>query len=800
MATRQFGQALPRIEDDKFLRGEGSYLDDIDDSGALHVVFLRSPVAHGRILSLDTSRALEVPGIRGVYTVADLGALGRPLPPVSPHPSLTLAKAPYPLANGEVRFVGEPIAAVVADDRYVAEDAADLLELEIEQLPLVADLESAALPGSPLVHTDLPGNRGAVCTQRVGDPESVFAGADVVIRRRVTVERSAGMPLETRGVMARYDPSLDSLVIFDSTQAPTTVRAQLAELLDMPADRIRVVAPDTGGGFGTKVMLLYPEEVVVPFLARRLSCAVKWVEDRAEHFVASAHERKQIHEIELAATREGIVLGLRDVFLHDCGAYLHYGLDVPAVAAAQIAGPYRIPTIEVTFEAICTNTVPVTPYRGCGRPQACAALEIAMDALADALDLDRMELRRRNLISAGEFPYTRDGLLFVDGETVVMDSGDYHACLDQVLDALDYKGFRKAQKQALSKGRYLGFGLAVYVEATGLGPYEGARIEVSPADGAIRLWAGVATQGQSHATTLAQIAADRFGVDPGQVTVVTGDTGGFGEGIGTFASRSAVMAGNAVDMAAADLRDKILILASKMLEADPADLELRDGEVAARGAPSRRLSLRDIAAAADPVANTTDSRDPAGRDLGPPSDPSGPVLASQERGLAARAFFSTPRATWAGGVHGAIIEFDPGTWEPRWLRYVCSHDCGMMINPAVVEGQVTGGIAQGVGGAHLERICYSEDGQLQNASFMEFLMPFATEVPRIDLFHVVTPSALNPLGIKGVGEAGAIPVPAVFVSAARDALRPLGVDVSEAPLTPARIFELVEAAAGHAEP
>ncbi len=801
MATARFGEALTRTEDARFLRGEGRYLDDLDDLGSLHAVFLRSPIAHGRIVSLDVSRALTVHGVRGIFTAEDLGPVGRPLLPMSLHPAFNV-RAACPLAVEEVRFVGEPIAVAVADDRYVAEDALDLLELDLEPLPVVADLERAALPGAPLVHADLPDNRGAVWTQTVGDPQSAFASADVIVGRRVAVERSAGMPLETRGVMARYDPALDSLVVFDSTQAPTGVRAHLSEMLGMDAARIRVIAPDTGGGFGTKVMFLYPEEVVIPFLARLLRSPVKWIEDRAEHFVASTHERKQIHEIELAATRDGIVVGLRDVFLHDAGAYLQSGLDVAVVAASQIAGPYRIPSVEVTFEAICTNTVPVAPYRGCGRPQACAALEVTMDALADSLDLDRMELRRRNLVSDGDFPYAREGLSFVDGETVVLDSGDYDACLRQVLQALDYEGFKTAQAQALSEGRYLGLGLAMYVEATGLGPYEGARIELSPTDGRVHVWTGVATQGQSHETTLAQVAAERLGVNIDRVTVVTGDTGGFSEGLGTFASRSAVMAGNAVDAAAIKLRDKIMRLASTMLEVDVADLELQDGKVTARGVPSLRLSLQEIATSADPLLGIPNEQgSESRRHIAPPYDPAGPPLGEGgDPTLTARAFFSARRATWANGAHGAIIELDPRTWEARWLRYVCSHDCGTMINPTVVEGQVMGGVAQGIAGAHLERICYTEEGQLQNASFMEFLIPFATEVPHIELFHLETKSPLNPLGIKGVGEAGAIPGPAVFMTAVRDALRPLGVEVTEAPLSPTRIFELVAAADARLRP
>ena len=447
MATGRFGEALPRTEDDRLLRGEGRFLDDLDDSGSLHAVFLRSPIAHGRIVSIDASQAIELPGVRGVFTAADLDELSRPLLASDPDTASTPA-SPLPLAADEVRYVGEPIAVIVAEDRYLAEDALDLVDLELEALPVVADLERAAAPGSPLVHTELPANRGAVSTQTVGSPREAFVAADVVVRRRVAIERSAGMPLETRGVMARYDPALDSLVVFDSTQAPTAVRTQLSELLGVPAERVRVVAPDTGGGFGTKVMLLYPEEVVIPFLARRLRCPVKWVEDRAEHFVASTHERKQIHEIELAATRDGTVVGLRDVFL----ARLRR---VPAVRLGRGRGrrfadsrSLSHPEHRGDLRGDLHEHRPGDPVPRL-RPAAGLRSPRSHDGRPrrDARHRQDGAPQAQSRVSGADFPYAREGLSFVDGETVVLDSGDYDACLRQVLDALDYDGFRASRNR-----------------------------------------------------------------------------------------------------------------------------------------------------------------------------------------------------------------------------------------------------------------------------------------------------------------------------------------------------------------
>jgi carbon-monoxide dehydrogenase large subunit len=796
MPTQTFGERITRNEDPRFLRGEAQYLDDVEDHGALHVAFLRSYLAHGRITHLDTSAALAHPGVERVYTHADIGRLDRPLPLLIPHPAMTHPRTQRPLARDEVCYAGQIVAAVVAVDRYVAEDACEAIEVEYEALPVIVDLERAAAEGAPLVHDDVPGNLACRLLQTHGDPDAAFAEAEVTVSETFTIERSAGMPLEPRGVFASYDARSGELTVYDSTQAPLSIRGGLASLFELPEDKVRVIAPDTGGGFGTKVMMFYPEEVLVPYAAFDLRRRVKWVEDRSEHFIGSNHERTQIHRIELAARRDGTVTALRDSFLHDTGAFIPYGIAVAQVAAAQIAGPYRIDNIAVELQAIYTNTVPVSPYRGCGRPQACLTIELAMDKLAAELGIDRMELRRRNFIQPEDFPYGREGLIFADGKPVVMDSGDYPGGLDDVLEAIDYESFLEDQAAARRDGRLLGLGLACYIEGTGLGPYEGARVQVRPTDGKVFVTTGLTTQGQAHQTTFAQLVADRLGLSPADVEVTTGDTGAFPYGVATFASRAAVVSGTAIHRAAQGVRERALELASNMLEVAPDDLELEDGSVRVKGSPSHAVTLKQIAVASNPLRYAFDEDAQAATQFAPahPPDENKPLPEGQRPGLEATAWYSPELSTWASGVHAAIVEVDPETCEVRFLRYVCSHDCGKMINPTVVEGQVLGGVAQGVGGAFYERLAYDEDGQLTNASFMEFLMPYATEVPRVEIMHRETPTPLNELGVKGVGEAGAIPVPALFAAAVQDALGPLGVRVTQVPLSPNAIHRLIEQA------
>jgi carbon-monoxide dehydrogenase large subunit len=733
--------------------------------------------------------------VTAVYTAADLGDLDRPLPLLIPHPAMTHPRTQLPLAREEVRYVGETVAMVVAEDRYVAEDAVELIEVDYEPLDVVVDLEAAAAPGAPLVHDDVPGNVACHLVQVNGDPDAAFAEADVVISERIVIERSAGMPLEGRGVVSRYDPRSGELTVWDSTQAPLAIRGGLASLFGIPESKVRLITPQTGGGFGTKVMMFYPEEVLVPWASVRLERPVKWVEDRQEHFLGSNHERKQVHDIELAARKDGTILGLRDRFLHDTGAYIPYGIAVAQVAAGQIAGPYRIPNIHVELDAIYTNTVTVSPYRGCGRPQACMALELAVDKLADELGLDRMEVRRRNFIAPDEFPWTRPGLTFADGKGVSMDSGNYAAMLDEVLETIDYEGFEEERRKAAEEGRLLGLGLAVYVEGTGLGPYEGARVHVHPITGKVHVGIALTTQGQSHETVFAQIAADELGVDPTDVLVTTGDSAAMPWGVATFASRAAVVSGNAVATASAKVRTKALRLAANMLEVDPADLDIENGEIFVKGSRKHSVTLKQVAIASNPLRYAFDEDAQAATQFAPAHQTEGPPLPDgEEPGLRADGYYSPPGATWASGVHAAIVEVDPETCDVSFRRYVCSHDCGNMIHPHVVEGQVLGGIAQGIGGAFYERMQYDEHGQLRNASFMEFLMPYATEVPPVELMHQETPSPLNELGIKGVGESGVIPMTAAVASAVEDALSPFNVRIAKTPLSPPEIIALIHGA------
>ena len=793
--TRVFGQPIRRNEDERLVTGMGNFVDDVSAPNALDVAFLRSPEAHARITSLDISRAREHPGVVAVYTHEDLGEHDIELPLMIPHPCMPYPKTQRLLAHDEVHYVGQTIAMIVAESRYIAEDALELIELDYEPLPAVVDIEAAVAGGVDTTHTDSPGNVGAHLEQVVGDPDAAFAEADIVFSERYSIERSGGMAMETRGVLADYDARTRDLTVWDTTQAPLTIKGSLGSLFGIPYNKVRVKQPDIGGGFGTKVMF-YPDEVLVPWASIQLERPVKFVEDRIEHFIGSTHERKQIHEIDVAATADGVVLGLRDRFLDDTGAYIPYGIAIAQVAATQLPGPYRVPNFSVEFTAVYTNTVPVTPYRGCGRPQACMVIERVMDRLASEVGVDRAEIRRRNYIQPDEFPYQRGDIVFADGLPVTLDSGQYDKQLDVLLEAIDWQGFAAEQAAARAEGRYIGLGLANYVEGTGLGPYEGAHVQVEPTTGKVWVATGLTSIGQGLETSLAQVAAEELGVEVSDVLVVTGDTQAMPWGVATFASRAAVMSGNAVAVAAKEVREKALEFASNMLEASAEDLELADGKVFVKGAPDRFVTLKQVAIASNPLRYAFDEDAKAATQFAPARRADGPPLpAGDEPGLEATGYYSPPHATWASGAHAAVVEIDIETGELSYLRYVAVHDCGTMINPMIVEGQVMGGVAQGIGGAFYEKMAYDEGGQLRNASFMDFLIPYATEVPRIQLEHLETPSPLNPKGIKGAGEAGCIPVPALTASAFDDALSDLGVTVREMPLDPCSLKALIDSAA-----
>lgn len=794
MATRWFGAPVQRLEDPRLLRGKGTYVDDIDLPDLLHAAVLRSPHAHAKINRIDASAALALPGVHLVLTAADLGEVLEPSPLLVPHAALEQPRTQLPLALEEVRYVGEAVAMVVAESRYLAEDALDLIDVEYEPLPVVHSLQAASHKDAPLVHADVPGNIAAHLSQQVGEPDAIFASAPHVLRESLLIDRGAAMPMECRGVVAQWDALEGRLTCWISTQGPIPIRNGLAAIFHLPEHKVRVVAPDVGGGFGTKIMMFYPEEILTPFAARQLGRPVKWIEDRREHFISANQERSQEHEVEYAFDEQGVLLALRDRFLHDTGAYTPYGIVVPIITTCSLPGPYRLRHYASEFTVLYTNKVPVSPYRGAGRPHAVFVMERVMDGIARELKLDRLEVRARNFIAPDEFPWDV-GLVYQDGGPTTYDSGNYQAGLEKLKVLLDYEHFHERQAQARAEGRYLGLGVGCYVEGTGIGPYEGARVSVE-SDGRVHVATGVTTQGQAHATTLAQIVAEQLGVALQDVMVTTGDTQAFNWGVGTYASRSATVAGSAMYLAARKVREKAQQVAAELFEALPDDIELADGKVFVRDAPQRALTLGQVAISANPLryAYGENARKLMSMKLAGPRP--GPALPAERGapGLEASEYYSPPHASFASGVHGAIVEVDPRTGQVSFLKYAAVHDCGRLINPTVVEGQVHGGVAQGIGGAFYERLVYDEMGQLINASFMDYLLPTAAEVPAIAVDHVETPSPLNPLGVKGAGEAGVIPVPALFASAIDDALAPFDVRIREMPLHPCRIYELLQEA------
>ena len=789
MATRAIGDRIKRNEDPRLLRGRGRYVADVRLPGMLHAAILRSPHGHARIRSLDLSPARAADGVALVCAADDLGELNQPSPLLIPHPSLTHPRTQLPLARDEVRYVGEAVALAVAETRELAEDALELIEVDYEPLPVCSDVRAALDPGAALVHADVPGNLAAHFVQRVGDPERAFAEAAHVFEEGLWMERSAGQPLETRGVVAQFDPSSRSLVAYISTQAPLALARGLANMLELPEHNVRVIAPDVGGGFGTKIMLFYPEEVLIPWAAVKLGRPVRWIEDRREHFISANQERGQAHRAAIAVDERGVILGVRDSFVHDTGAYTPYGIVVGLITASQLPGPYRIRNYLSELRVAYTNTVPVSPYRGAGRPHGVFVMERLIGRIARELGLEPAEVRRRNLIGPDEFPWDV-GITFQDGGPTRYDSGDYPALLDRLLAGFDYDGARSEQAAARRASRYVGLGLGCYVEGTGIGPYEGAHVRVEPS-GQVLVASGLTTQGQGHYTSFAQIAAAELGVDVRRVTVITGDSAAFNWGAGTYASRALVVAGNAVGLAARSVAEKARRLAAGLLEVAPDDLELVDGTVRVRGAPERALPLAGLATVADPIryAYGKASAEMALKLAKPRAGAALP--AGEEPGLEARRYYSPEQSTFAAGAHAALVEVDPSTGQLTILRYAIAHDCGTLINPLIVEGQIAGGVAQGLGGSFYERLAYDAHGQLTTASYMDFLIPTSAEVPPVGMTHLETPSPLNPLGVKGVGEAGAIPVPAVLAEAIEDALAPLGVGITEMPLDPSRLRELI---------
>ncbi|HET9044029.1 MAG TPA: xanthine dehydrogenase family protein molybdopterin-binding subunit [Burkholderiales bacterium] len=775
MTTRQFGASVKRNEDARLLSGRAQFVDDVKLPGILHAAFVRSPHAHARIVSIDVSAALARDGVVAVYTAEDLGDYWRPGPVIVPPPPVEGAvfneRTQVPLAKGKARHVGEPVALVIAASRYIAEDAAADVVIEWDPLPVAADLEPAAAPGAPRVHDDLPDNVAARVRQTKGDYAAAAKRAHRIVKRRFAYDHGCAQPMETRGVVAQWDAGAERLTVWDTTQAPIAIRNGLAAMLGLSERQVRVVAPFIGGGFGPKIMLFYPDEVLIPWAALKLGRPVKWIEDRAEHFFSTTHERGQVHDAEIAVDKDGRILGVKDVFLHDTGAYDPYGLTVPINSQCTLLGPYVIPNYDSTFTAIFTNKPIVTPYRGAGRQHGVFVIERLLDLAARELGVDRAEIRRRNLIPPESFPYDNE-IIYQDFTRLGYDSGDYAPMLAKALDMVGYERFlREEQPRLRAQGKRVGIGVVCYVEGTGIGPYEGAKVQVQ-ASGKVSLLTGIGTQGQGHFTSFAQIVADQVGVAVSDVEVITGDTDQFYWGAGTFASRGAVVAGNAVNEAALAVRKKILRVASEHFECAEADLVIEDGAVSIAGVPGRRIMLGELAVQANPMR--------------------GAVAPGTEPGLEATSYFGPESGATAAGVHAMIVEVDPETMIPSIRKYVVVHDCGTVINPMIVAGQVLGGVAQGIGNAFYEQLAFDAEGQLLNATLADYLLPTALDVPRIELGHTVTPSPLNPLGIKGVGEAGAIPVGPLFAQALEDALDlpAQGKELNEIPLSPCRLWEL----------
>ncbi len=776
MSTRQFGQRIRRNEDPRLLTGQALFVDDVQLSDMAHAAFVRSPYAHARILSIDTSAARERAGVYAVYTAADLGDYWKPGPQlVTPPPIEGLvfhSRTQVPLARDKVRHLGEAVAMVVAESRYVAEDAAADVWVDYEPLPAAVDLEAALRPDAPRVHDDLADNVGAHVVQEKGDYAAARRQAAHLIKRRFVYDRGTAAAMENRGLVAQWDHRAQKLTLWDTTQAPIAIRNGLAGMLGLSERQVRVIAPFIGGGFGPKIMMFYPEEVLVPWAAIQLRRPIKWIEDRAENFVATTQERGQVHVAEMALDADGRILGVSDNFLHDGGAYMPYGLTVPINSQCTLLGLYDVPNYRSEFRALFTNKPIVTPYRGAGRQHGVFVMERLLDLAARELALDGSEIRRRNYIPPDAFPYNNE-IIYQDFVPLVYDSGNYEPMLDKALAMIDYERFRREeQPRARAEGRRLGIGVVSYVEGTGIGPYEGARVQVQ-ASGTVSVVTGIGTQGQGHYTSYAQIVADQLGVSVRDVEIVTGDTDLFYWGAGTFASRGAVVAGNAINEAARDVRAKILRHASEALEAAPDDLELADGMVRVRGVPDRGISLGALAQRANPLR--------------------GAVKPGTEPGLEATNFFGPERGATAAGIHAMIVEVDPETMMIDIKRYVVVHDCGRVINPLILDGQIHGGVAQGIGNAFFEQLVFDESGQLLTGSFMDYLLPTALDVPRVDVGHEVTPSPLNPLGTKGAGEAGAIPVGALFAQALEDALNVPGLELLEIPLHPSRLWEIVRA-------
>ena len=766
------GTSPCRREDRPLLTGLGRFLDDVKREGLLHLGVVRAPHAHARVRRLELSDAATRPGVVTVLGPADLPESSRVLPsPPGGHSRDRLYAQPV-LAQDRVRYVGEAVAAVVADDPYRLADALDAVTVEYETLPPVAGLDGAVHHETRL-HDGWPDNVAVVVGGAVGDVERALDSADVVVEERLRHPRLCGVPIEPRGVLAYPDPQLDTLVVWSSTQNPYLVRDAIATALRIPAERVRVAVPDVGGAFGPKGAV-YAEEILVAAAARHLGRPVKWVEARREHFLATGQDREQVHEARLGLTRDGVIVGVDDRFLADVGAYPAEGDGLTLNTVIHLPGPYRVPHYRSQGRSLVTNKTPNAAYRGAGRPEAVFVMERLLDRGARRLGLDPAELRRRNLVRPDEMPY-RPGLTYKDGVPIAYDPGDFPAAFERALELVDYQGYRRRQASERTARRRLGVGVACYAQGSGIGPYEGATIRVDPS-GQVFVYVGVTAQGQGHATTLAQIAAETLGAPLDDVVVIAGDGGAHPFGMGTGGSRVAANAGPAVFRTAREVRERAARVAAEALECAPGDVRIEGGRVFVAGVPTRALTLGQVARAA--------IRSKALRGSGNP-------------GLTSCTYFYPDTVTWAFGTQAAAVEVDLDSCDIRLLAYAVVHDSGRPINPVIVEGQLQGGAVQAIGAGLWEELVYDEQGQLLSGSLMDYGIPRADQLPSVAAFrvaHLDHPSVINELGIKGVGESGAIPGAAAIANAVEDAVADLGVVIQEVPVTPARLFALLKTA------
>ncbi|HEY2652418.1 MAG TPA: xanthine dehydrogenase family protein molybdopterin-binding subunit [Solirubrobacteraceae bacterium] len=777
--SNHVGQALRRKEDPALITGRGRYVDDITLPGVRYVAFVRSPEAHAKIVSIDTSAAKERPEIDAVFTGEDMTDLAGPLPLAWVPPGITVNNPDHwPLARGAVKHVGDPVAAVVGADRYAVVDAAEDVIVEYDPLPVVTDPEKA-LEDGPLVHEQFGTNKVHEWSLGGGDLDAGFAEAEVIVERRVINHRTAGAPIEPRGVLADYRAG--SLTVWSATQVPHFLRLFLAILLGISEERVRVIAPDVGGGFGSKLQI-YGEEIFAAWASRKLGMPVKWIETRSENMLAAHQGRDQIDYVRMGAKRDGAITAWHVKIIADLGAYnMLLTPAIPELGAFVMSGVYKMPAVQTDIVGVFTNKCPTDAIRGAGRPEATHMIEVTLDQLADELGMDRLELRRKNFIPKEDFPAEIP-------IGVIYDSGDYEKALDKLLEHVDLDAFRREQEELRANGIYRGIGFSTYTEICGLAPtrvvgpegfgnqagfWESAMVRVHNT-GVVTAYTGTSPHGQGIETAFAQIVADRLGVDPSIVEVIHGDTDTGPEGRDTYGSRSLAVGGEAMARCANKIADKAKAIVAHNLEAAPEDVELIDGRFSIRGSPDRGMALAEVAGAA--YLNH--------------------VPEGMEPGLEETSFYDPENFVFPFGAHACVVEVDPETGKVKVVRYVAVDDCGNPINPLLIDGQVHGGIVHAIGQALYERVHYDQDGQLVTGTFVDYSLPTAAELPSFETDRTVTPSPVNSMGVKGVGEAGTIAASPAVTNAVIDALKPLGVTYINMPLSPMRVWEAIQEANG----